>query len=106
MSFPYDYSHRVDERELAEIRSEQTYVQAVGWVADRIAHALQRYERKLGRTLNSEEGQVLMHALTTEAPQNTSRFFKCNKCGMWNDRGPMDRRTTSTFCDDCDGIPF
>ncbi len=103
----YDYTFRIDERELAELRAEQTYCQCVGWVPEKIGNAITRYERKLGRPLNPDEGQVLVHALTVEAPQNTSRFVKCAVCGEWIDRGKLGSRAQLTNeCDGCGGIPF
>ncbi len=63
-----------------------------------------RYEKKLGRRLNYNEGQVLMHALATEGP-STVRFIdrvqRCTDCGKWTYKQNCNKWG---ICDEC--IPF
>ncbi len=109
MPIDYEITDRVDEY-FATNREEEPELLAVmpRPVSDKVMAIVLRYERKLGRKLKADEGQVLVHEALVSDPNNVPpRFMKCDICGGWIDNGPLHQREwmAAGYCDFCT-IPF
>jgi hypothetical protein len=105
---PADIWEAEVQRQAAQAEEEASYLESVSPVYKRARKAVLRLERRLGRKISREQGQVVANNLCLLDPQEIApRFFRCPNCGGWGDRGTIAERAHSRLdcCAWC-AIPF
>lgn len=109
MPLDFDFTYLADEEGSRHYQAEPSYLDlAQRWLlSDELMATIERYERRLGRKLTPDEGQVLVQQKHgVDGPSCHPRFTRCPECGAWVDRGPLQWRAAQGGMCECQEIPF